>query len=53
MVAGLAYLHHNGIVHRDLKGCNVLITNEGVVKLADFGVAKRIALEDDDDSLSA
>ncbi|KAK9332138.1 kinase-like domain-containing protein [Lipomyces starkeyi] len=40
LLEGLAYLHKRGVLHRDIKGSNILLSNSGQLKLADFGLAR-------------
>lgn len=44
VLKGLRYLHENFIVHRDLKVSNLLMTDKGCVKIADFGLARKYQL---------
>ena len=42
---GLAYLHSKNIVHRDIKSDNILVNEQGDLKLADFGYAAQLTQE--------
>ncbi|OAY50885.1 mitogen-activated protein kinase kinase kinase 5 [Manihot esculenta] len=42
ILSGLDYLHSTKTIHRDIKGANLLVDSSGVVKLADFGMAKHL-----------
>lgn len=43
LLAGLDHLHQRSVLHRDLKGSNILLNNAGQLKLADFGLARLYA----------
>ncbi|KAF4956104.1 hypothetical protein FGADI_4045 [Fusarium gaditjirri] len=42
LTSGIAYLHDNWILHRDLKTSNLLLNNRGQLKIADFGMARYV-----------
>ncbi len=48
IAAGLAHAHSRGVVHRDLKSSNVVVTADGLAKILDFGLASRIASSHDE-----
>ena len=46
ILIGLDYLHSQRVVHRDIKGANILVEKSGRIKLADFGMAKMLEFVD-------
>lgn len=40
LLEGLGFIHRRGVLHRDLKGSNILLSKKGELKIADFGLAR-------------
>lgn len=51
-IEGFAYLEENNILHRDIRPDNILVTNDGVIKIIDFGFGKTIDFDNSDNSIS-
>lgn len=46
ILEGLNYIHSQNIIHRDIKGANILVSNKGDVQIADFGLTREIQPQD-------
>lgn len=47
LTEGLGYLHSQGVIHRDIKPGNMLVTQDGILKIADFGIAEQFSMYDE------
>lgn len=50
LMEGMNYLHKRRVIHRDIKGSNILLNNKGIVKVADFGLARTMKVLNDGES---
>ena len=50
ILEGLVYLHSEGVIHLDIKPGNILVSNTGEIKLADFGISKKLKSKKSNDS---
>jgi len=46
ILSGMAYLHKNKIIHRDIKSSNILMNHKGEIKIGDYGLARRDSKSD-------